>query len=152
MKKTLTKRHQEVVRLLSLGCTTGQAAKILGLSPSTVDNHKTAAMTRLGVDKLALLTRVAIQTGVSGVILTAAAPAFQAVDSWAGEESIPTQTKAAAQIDSRSRLIIGNSMKWPKMSPGTEVPHGGRLSEAVLNGLGGPFYVILCRAGIMREH
>ena len=52
MASELTKRHREVVRLFSLGCTVNEAAKILRLSPSTVDNHKTAAMARLGTDKL----------------------------------------------------------------------------------------------------
>lgn len=61
----LTQRHREVIRLLSLGCTVNEAAAILRLSPSTVDNHKTAAMKRLGTDKLALLTRLAIKMRIS---------------------------------------------------------------------------------------
>jgi DNA-binding CsgD family transcriptional regulator len=65
MRVELTKRHKEVVRLLSLGCTVKEAAKILGISPSTVDNHKTAAMARLGTDKLALLTRLAIKLRIT---------------------------------------------------------------------------------------
>ena len=56
----LSDRQIAVVRLLSLGCTVKEAAKVLRLSPSTVDNHKSAAMARLGTDKLALLTRLAI--------------------------------------------------------------------------------------------
>jgi DNA-binding CsgD family transcriptional regulator len=65
MPVALTKRHREIVRLLSLGCTVNEAAKILKLSPSTVDNHKTAAMARLGTDKLALLTRLAIKLRIT---------------------------------------------------------------------------------------
>ena len=65
MRVELTKRHKEVVRLLSLGCTVKEAAKILKISPSTVDNHKTAAMGRLGTDKLALLTRLAIKLRIT---------------------------------------------------------------------------------------
>jgi len=65
MRIELTQRHRQVVRLLSLGCTVKEAAKILKISPSTVDNHKTAAMARLGTDKLALLTRLAIKLRVS---------------------------------------------------------------------------------------
>jgi DNA-binding NarL/FixJ family response regulator len=61
MSARLTERQIEVVRLLSLGCTVKEAAKILRLSPSTVDNHKSAAMARLGTDKLALLTRLALK-------------------------------------------------------------------------------------------
>jgi len=67
MAVQLTKRHREVARLLSLGCTVAEAAKILKLSPSTVDNHKTAAMARLGTDKLALLTRLAIKLRITSL-------------------------------------------------------------------------------------
>ena len=67
MAVQLTKRHREVIRLLSLGCTVNEAAKILKLSPSTVDNHKTAAMARLGTDKLALLTRLALKLRISSL-------------------------------------------------------------------------------------
>jgi DNA-binding NarL/FixJ family response regulator len=63
----LTERQKEVVRLLSLGCTVKEAAAILKLSPSTVDNHKTAAMARLGTDKLALVTRLAIKMKISSM-------------------------------------------------------------------------------------
>ena len=65
MSVQLTERQKEVVRLLSLGCTVKEAAKVLGLSPSTVDNHKSAAMARLGTDKLALLTRLAIKLRIN---------------------------------------------------------------------------------------
>jgi len=50
-----------------LGCTVKEAAKVLKLSPSTVDNHKSAAMARLGTDKLALLTRLAIKTRITSL-------------------------------------------------------------------------------------
>jgi DNA-binding NarL/FixJ family response regulator len=65
MRVELTERHKDVVRLLSLGCTVKEAAKILKISPCTVDNHKTAAMARLGTDKLALLTRLAIKLRIT---------------------------------------------------------------------------------------
>ena len=61
----LTKREAEVVRLVSLGCTVQEAAKILRLAPSTVDNHKSRAMAKLGTDKVALLVRVAIKQRIS---------------------------------------------------------------------------------------
>jgi len=67
MSVQLTERQKEVVRLLSLGCTVKEAAKVLGLSPSTVDNHKSAAMARLGTDKLALLTRLAIKLRITSL-------------------------------------------------------------------------------------
>ncbi|NQT16497.1 MAG: response regulator transcription factor [Planctomycetes bacterium] len=67
MAVNLTERQKEVVRLLSLGCTVKEAAKVLKLSPSTVDNHKSAAMARLGTDKLALLTRLSIKTRITSL-------------------------------------------------------------------------------------
>ena len=65
MAVNLTPRQREVVRLLSLGCTVREAALVLGLAPSTVDNVKTAAMERLGTNKLALLTRLALKHRVT---------------------------------------------------------------------------------------
>ncbi len=65
MRVELTPRHKQVIRLLSVGCTVKETAKILKISPSTVDNHKTAAMARLGTDKLALVTRLAIKLRIS---------------------------------------------------------------------------------------
>jgi DNA-binding NarL/FixJ family response regulator len=67
MQVKLTDRHREVVRLLSLGCTVNEVAKILKLSPSTVDNHKTTAMSRLGTDKVALLTRLALKLRITSL-------------------------------------------------------------------------------------
>ncbi len=65
MPNPLTARQTEIVRLLSLGCTVKEAAAILKVSPSTVDNHKVAAMARLGTDKVALLTRLALQMRIT---------------------------------------------------------------------------------------
>ena len=67
MPVKLTAREREVVRLLSLGCSVPQTAAVLKLAPSTVDNHKTRAMGKLGTDKLALLTRLAIKTRISSM-------------------------------------------------------------------------------------
>jgi DNA-binding NarL/FixJ family response regulator len=63
----LTKREVEVVRLVSLGCTVPEAAAVLKLAPSTVDNHKSRAMAKLGTDKIALLTRVALRSGITSL-------------------------------------------------------------------------------------
>lgn len=65
MASELTPREKEVVRLASLGCTVHESAKILKLAPSTVDNHKARAMAKLGTDKAALLTRLAIKMKVA---------------------------------------------------------------------------------------
>ncbi len=67
MAVELTTREKEVVRLVSLGCTLEEAAAILKLAPSTVDNHKTRAMSKLGTDKAALLTRIAIKRRVTSL-------------------------------------------------------------------------------------
>jgi len=65
MSVRLTPRERQVVRLLSLGCTVREAASVLKLAPSTVDNHKAKAMSKLGTNKVALLTRIAIRERVS---------------------------------------------------------------------------------------
>ncbi len=61
----LTKREVEIVRLLSLGCTVKEAAKLLKLAPSTVDNHKSRAMAKLGTDKVVLVARLAMWYGIT---------------------------------------------------------------------------------------
>lgn len=63
----LSPRQIEVVRLASLGCTTGEIALILGPAESTVDNHKAAATRVLGTDKAALVTRLAIKYKISSL-------------------------------------------------------------------------------------
>lgn len=67
MARDLTPREKEVVRLASLGCTVHEAAAILKLAPSTVDNHRARAMGKLGTDKVALLTRLAIKHRVTSM-------------------------------------------------------------------------------------
>lgn len=67
MKPHLTPRQKEVIRLISLGCTNEQAGAILGLSPATVDNHKTRAMRRLGTDKAVLVTRLALKYRITSL-------------------------------------------------------------------------------------
>jgi DNA-binding NarL/FixJ family response regulator len=67
MSDQLTQRETEVVRLISLGCTVKEAAAILRLAPSTVDNHKSRAMKKMGTDKLALVTRLALKMEISSM-------------------------------------------------------------------------------------
>jgi DNA-binding CsgD family transcriptional regulator len=68
MKKSiLTDREQEVVRLVSLGLSVGETAKVLKLAPSTIDNHRTRAMVKMGVDKATLLTRMAIKLRITSL-------------------------------------------------------------------------------------
>ena len=61
MKPALSPRQSQIVRLVSLGCSTVEIAAILGIAESTVDNHKAAAMRILGTDKAPLVARLAIK-------------------------------------------------------------------------------------------
>jgi DNA-binding CsgD family transcriptional regulator len=64
---TLTPRQREVVRLTSLGCTVNEIAKVLGIAPSTADNHRSRAMKILGTDRAVLLARIAIKYKISSM-------------------------------------------------------------------------------------
>jgi len=67
MASELTPRETQVVRLTSLGCTGEEIAKILKLAVPTVVNHKARAMAKLGTDKAALLTRLALKHKVTNM-------------------------------------------------------------------------------------
>lgn len=40
---SLTRRQEQLLRLISLGCTNAEMAAILGLAENTVDNHRCSA-------------------------------------------------------------------------------------------------------------
>ena len=61
----LTPREEQILRLVSLGCSVKEVAAILDVAPSTADNHKARLMAKLGTDKAAILTRLALQYDVS---------------------------------------------------------------------------------------
>jgi DNA-binding CsgD family transcriptional regulator len=61
----LTPREEQLLRLVSLGCSVKEVAAILDVAPSTADNHKARLMAKLGTDKAVLVTRLAIQYGIS---------------------------------------------------------------------------------------
>lgn len=65
MASGLTPREREVVRLASLGCSRHDIAAILKLAPATIDAHKARAMSKLGTDKVALLTRLALKMKIT---------------------------------------------------------------------------------------
>lgn len=65
--RPLTVRQKKVIRLVSLGCSVRDVGQILGISPSTADNHKSKAMARLGIAKIAVLTRYAISSRISSL-------------------------------------------------------------------------------------
>ena len=60
----LTPREMEVLRLIAAGNTVKDCADILDLAPSTVDNHKSRLMKKLGVHKVTELTRLAVREGI----------------------------------------------------------------------------------------
>ena len=64
-KIRLTPREEQLLRLVSLGCSVKEVAAILGVAPSTADNHKARLMAKLGTDRVVLVTRLAVQYGVS---------------------------------------------------------------------------------------
>lgn len=62
----LTVREIEVLRLIALGNTVRECAEKLRLAPSTVDNHKSRLMKKLGLHKTTELVRFAVREGVIG--------------------------------------------------------------------------------------
>lgn len=60
----LTNRQQQVLRLVAEGSSTKQVAGKLGLSVKTVEAHRGAIMSRLGIHDLAGLVRFAIRAGL----------------------------------------------------------------------------------------
>lgn len=65
----LTKREQEVLKLLATGHSVRDCAEELNLAISTVDNHKTRLMKKLHVHKSAHLVHLAIRDGLITVCL-----------------------------------------------------------------------------------
>ena len=67
MSEKLTERETQVVRLASLGCNIEEIGRILKIAANTVDNHKARAMAKLGTDKAALLTRIALERRITSM-------------------------------------------------------------------------------------
>lgn len=61
---SLTVRETEVLTYLAQGLTGKQCSALLGISPSTVDNHKSRIMRKLKVRKTVELTRLALREGL----------------------------------------------------------------------------------------
>lgn len=61
----LSQREREVLQLLAEGQTTKQIAKLLHISPKTVEGHRLRIMEKLGIDSIAKLTKYAIQEGMT---------------------------------------------------------------------------------------
>ena len=61
----LSQREREVLQLLAEGKTTKQIALQLYISPKTVEGHRLRLMTKLNIDNVAMLTKYAIQEGLT---------------------------------------------------------------------------------------
>lgn len=62
--ESLTAREREVLRMVAVGHTNRSIALELGLSPKTVDAHRTNLMRKLGIHDVQALTRLAVRTGL----------------------------------------------------------------------------------------
>ena len=60
----LTEREREVVRCFAEGHPVKECALLLGISPSTVDNHRARILRKLGLRKTVDLVRLAIHEGM----------------------------------------------------------------------------------------
>lgn len=60
----LTQREREVLKLIAEGKTSKRAAKLLSISPRTVEHHRLTIMRKLGVSNTARLIRYAIENGL----------------------------------------------------------------------------------------
>jgi len=62
----LSHREIEVLQLICEGRSTREIAKVLSLSPKTVDNHRANIMNKVGIHDVPSLVRFAMRMGVSG--------------------------------------------------------------------------------------
>lgn len=60
----LTPRQTEILRLVAAGRTTKEVARDLGISPKTVEFHRSQIMERIGAHDVTALTRYAMQQGL----------------------------------------------------------------------------------------
>ena len=65
----LTSREAQILNMIAQGMTNAEIGKRLGISPMTVDNHRTRLMGKLGVNSRAQLLAVALKTGLLGLHL-----------------------------------------------------------------------------------
>lgn len=62
--EALTVREREILRLLAEGYTAREAAETLGISPRTVEAHRSHIANKLGLRRLAHLVRFALREGL----------------------------------------------------------------------------------------
>ncbi|MEN6386845.1 MAG: response regulator transcription factor [Phycisphaerales bacterium] len=61
----LSEREREILQLLAEGRTTKIIARLLHISPKTVEGHRLKMMDKLNIDSIANLTKYAIQEGMT---------------------------------------------------------------------------------------
>lgn len=61
----LSTRERQVLQLLAESNTTKQVAKILHISPKTVETHRAKIMSKLNLDNIAALTKYAVREGLT---------------------------------------------------------------------------------------
>jgi DNA-binding NarL/FixJ family response regulator len=61
----LSSREREVLQLITEGMITKQIARMLHVSPKTVEGHRTRIMRKLEIDSIANLTKYAIREGLT---------------------------------------------------------------------------------------
>jgi DNA-binding NarL/FixJ family response regulator len=62
----LSPREREVIRLIALGNSSKEIARIMVISPRTVDTYRSRSMEKLGLHSLADVVRYAVQAGMVG--------------------------------------------------------------------------------------
>ncbi|MGH2769195.1 MAG: response regulator transcription factor, partial [Actinomycetota bacterium] len=62
--RTLTQREGEVLELVSRGLAGKQVARYLGISPKTVEQHKTRIFAKLGVSNQTAAVSLALASGL----------------------------------------------------------------------------------------
>jgi DNA-binding NarL/FixJ family response regulator len=61
----LSSREREVLQLVMEGKSSADIARVLELSPKTVDTYRSRLMVKLGVHDVASLARIAIKLGLA---------------------------------------------------------------------------------------
>jgi len=63
-REQLSPRQTQILKLIAEGMTTKQVAMELAISIKTVETHRSALMTRIGVHDVAGLVRYAVKVGI----------------------------------------------------------------------------------------
>ncbi|MEN8212796.1 MAG: response regulator transcription factor [Pseudomonadota bacterium] len=61
----LSKREREVIKLIALGKSSKEIARLLGISPRTVDTYRQRLMSKLALNNLADVVRYAVRAGLA---------------------------------------------------------------------------------------